>query len=119
MPKEYQRHQRVAIQIQRCIATIIQQNSDPRLVMVTVSDVEVSRDLYHATIFVTMFTENDNDGDFVKTTLSILNHAVPSFRYSLGKMMRLRKLPELRFVYDDTIKRGSHIASLLAEALAK
>ncbi|MDH5777365.1 MAG: 30S ribosome-binding factor RbfA [Gammaproteobacteria bacterium] len=115
MPKEFSRTRRVGEQIQRELAQLIQlEVNDPRLGMVTVSGVDVSKDLAVAKIFISSLNDDDN----VKQTISILTSAAGFLRRELGKRMTTRTVPELRFVYDETTLRGNKLASLIDQAIA-
>lgn len=108
----FTRNERVAGQLRREIAQLIwSEIQDPRLGPVTVTDVEVSRDLSHAKVFVaTSRTET------IKDSLKALRHAAGFLRRRLGQQMRLRSVPELHFEHDDSAERGERIDQLLAEA---
>jgi len=82
---------------------------DKRLGMVTVSDVEVTRDLSVAKVFVSFLGASET----VKQCLATLAHAVPMLRHELGKRTRMRVMPELRFVHDESIERGMRMDALL------
>ena len=100
--REFSRTDRVAQQIQKEIAVILQREiKDPRLGMVTVSAVEVSRDLSYAKVFITVF--NTDDEDTAKQSAKILNEATGYNRSLLGKRIRARIMPELRFVIDNSL----------------
>ncbi|MFY8273182.1 30S ribosome-binding factor RbfA [Pseudoalteromonas sp. SSDWG2] len=110
--REFSRTERVAQQIQKEIAVIIQREvKDPRLGMVTVSAVEVSRDLSYAKIFVTVF--NQEDESKTKQSMRILNDASGYIRSLLGKRIRARIVPELRFVIDTSLMEGMRISNLV------
>ncbi|GAP74951.1 ribosome-binding factor A [Pseudoalteromonas sp. SW0106-04] len=110
--REFSRTERVAQQIQKEIAVIIQREvKDPRLGMVTVSAVEVSRDLSYAKIFVTVF--NQDDDTKAKQSMRILNDASGYIRSLLGKRIRARIIPELRFVIDNSLLEGMRISNLV------
>ncbi|KJZ00801.1 30S ribosome-binding factor RbfA [Pseudoalteromonas ruthenica] len=110
--REFSRTERVAQQIQKEIAVIIQREvKDPRLGMVTVSAVEVSRDLSYAKIFVTVF--NQDDDSKAKQSMRILNDASGYIRSLLGKRIRARIIPELRFVIDNSLLEGMRISNLV------
>ena len=118
MAREFGRPQRVAEQIQRELAILIQRDlKDPRVGMVTVSAVEVSRDLAYATIFVT-FLGND-DPDEIKSALAALQHASGFLRSQLGRIIRMRLTPHLTFKYDESLVRGRELSSLIDEARAR
>ncbi len=115
MAKEFGRADRVAQQIQREIAVILQREvKDPRVGMVTVSDVELTRDLQHAKIFVTFFL---NEVDDIEAGVKTLNDASGYIRILLGKAMKLRVVPEIRFVYDKTLVEGMRISNLVTNTV--
>ncbi len=117
MAKEFGRSQRVAQELQKEIALIIQREiKDPRLgMMVTVSSVEVSRDLAYAKVFVTFL--NDKDEDAVKTGVKALQDASGFIRTLLGKAMRLRIVPELTFFYDNSLVEGMRMSNLVSSVV--
>jgi len=110
MPREFTRSDRVASQIQREMAELIRtQVKAPGLGMVTISEVELSRDLAVAKIFVTFLGNQKPPKDCVKA----LAEYVPALRRELGKRLRVRVLPEIRFAFDDSIERGLRMDALL------
>ncbi|MFA7619207.1 MAG: 30S ribosome-binding factor RbfA [Thiohalomonadaceae bacterium] len=115
MARDYSRTDRIADQIQRELALLIQQEiRDPRLGMVTVSAVELSRDLAVAKVFVSVL----GDAEQAKTALAVLKKAGGFLRHELGRRMIMRVLPELRFVHDTSTERGSHLSALIEQAVA-
>lgn len=116
MAKEFSRTQRVGGQIQRELAQIIQQEvRDPRVGFITISEVEVSRDFGHAKIFVTLL---DPKQDVVET-LRALNKAGGFLRKLLGKRIVMRVVPELHFVYDNSLDTGARVDALLHRVAAE
>ncbi|MDQ1212508.1 ribosome-binding factor A [Pantoea anthophila] len=117
MAKEFGRPQRVSQELQKEIAMILQREiKDPRLgMMVTVSGVEVSRDLAYAKVFVTFL--NDQDEDAVKQGLKALKEASGYIRILLGKAMRLRIVPELTFFYDNSLVEGMRMSNLVTSVV--
>ena len=112
MPREFNRSDRVGAQIQREIAEILRVNvRDPELGMVTLSEVELSRDLAVAKLYVSFLGAKIPSEQCVKR----LNLRVPEFRHALGRLIRMRVLPELRFVFDDSIERGVKMDNLLRQ----
>jgi ribosome-binding factor A len=119
MAKEFSRTQRIGDQIQRELALLIQREiKDPRLGLVTITAVEVSRDLSHAKVFITVMGKDD-DQDAVKDNLRILNDAGGFLRMQLGKAMKLRTVPQLHFNYDASVRRGVELTSLIERAVAE
>lgn len=115
MPREFSRPQRVAAQLQRELAQLIQFCvKDPRVGLVTVSGVEVSRDLSHAKVFVSML---DGKHD-VKDALKGLNSASGFLRSELSKRVKMRAVPNLHFVYDASVENGANLSALIDAAIA-
>ena len=119
MAREFKRTDRVAEQLQRELAQIIQMEvKDPRLGMVTVSAVDISRDLYYATAFVT-FLGIDEDSKSISKAVSILNQAAGFIRSFVGKRMQMRVVPQIKFEFDSSISRGSELSALIKKARDK
>ena len=114
MPKEFERTRRVAEQIQRELAVLIQQElKDPRLGMLTISAVQVSKDMSMAKVFITVFNEEQDRAK----TLEALQHASGFLQHELGRQMSLRIIPKLRFVYDESVVRGAELSALIDKAV--
>ena len=114
MPQDFSRTERVRHQLQREIAVILQREvKDPRVSMVTVSDVEVSRDLAYAKVFVTFFNDDESE---VKQAIKILNDASGFIRSLLGKRIKARVVPELKFHHDTSLNEGIRMSRLVDEA---
>ena len=115
MAQEYPRSERVAGQLRRELPLLIQREvKDPDVGMVSVSDVEVSRDLGSAKVYITALSPEQ-----AETSLKALKRASGFLRSRLGKMLHLRKIPELRFYYDDSLDRGEKMDALIEEATAE
>lgn len=122
MAQEFNRTDRIADQMQRDLAELIRSSlNDPRLGMVTVNQVTVARDLGYSDVYVTLLTAEDLDADDeeVKTTISILNGAAGFLRSELSRMIRLRTIPQLRFHFDASVKRGRQLDQLITKARKK
>lgn len=118
MAKEYSRTQRVADQMQRELAVLIQREvRDPRVGMITVTAAEVSRDLAHAKIFITLM--GDASDEDIALNLVALKDAAGFLRVQLGRVMKLRSIPQLHFHYDESVRRGVHLSSLIERAVAQ
>ncbi len=112
-PRDFNRSERVAGQLRRDLARLIQQEiKDPKVGFVSLSDVEVTRDLSHAKVYITVF-----EPEKAKTSLGALRGAATFLRRRLGQELRLRHVPELHFLHDDSVEQGSHIDGLIAKAL--
>ncbi|EJO4031023.1 30S ribosome-binding factor RbfA [Vibrio cholerae] len=115
MPKEFSRTQRVAQQLQKELAMILQREvRDSRLGMVTISDVEVSRDLAYAKVFVTFLCIGEQTPE---SCLAALREHEVQIRMMLGKQIRLRLTPEIRFYYDNTLVEGMRMSNLVTEVV--
>ena len=113
MPRDFKRSERVAGQLRRDLAKLIQQEiKDPKVGFVSLSDVEVTRDLSHAKVFITVF-----EPEKAQESLKALRHASTFLRLRLGQELRLRHVPELHFVHDDSVEQGGHIDELISKAL--
>ena len=118
MAREFGRPQRVAEQIQRELAMLIQRElKDPRLGMTTVSAVEVSKDLAYAKVFVTFLGRDEPEQ--IKEALEVLVKASGFLRSQLGKSIRMRVTPHLTFQYDESIIRGQKMSTLIDQARAR
>ena len=109
--KSFHRSDRVSAQLRRELGTIVHETvREHGLPSVSVSDVEVTRDLAHAKVFVTALQEERS-----KEAVKALKELAPQMRYQLGKAMKLRHVPELHFHYDDSVDRGERIENLLRD----
>ena len=113
-PRDFKRSERVAGQLRRDLAKLIQQEiKDPEVGFVSLSDVEVTRDLSHAKVFITVF-----EPEKAQESLKALRRASSFLRTRLAKELRLRHVPELHFEHDDSVEKGSHIDELISKALS-
>ncbi len=111
MSKEYSRSLRVAEQIQRELARLIQTEvKDPRLGMVSISEVRVSNDLAHAKVYMTVI---GSDAEGAAESVGILNRTAPYLRHTLGRRLLLRIIPQLHFIYDETLEAGARLSALI------
>lgn len=114
----YKRTDRIADQIQRDLAMLLQREiKDPRVGMVTINSVNVSKDLAYADVYVT-FMGIDEDQN-VQESLEVLDHAAGFLRSLLAKSIQLRIMPRLRFHYDHTIVDGPRMSRLIDQAVAE
>jgi ribosome-binding factor A len=113
MAREFGRSTRVASEMQKELALILQREiADSRLGFITINEVIISKDLASAKIYFTVFNADEtNKRNHVKW----LNELVPMIRHLLAKKMRLRHISELRFYYDDSYDTGMRVAKLLTE----
>ena len=122
MAKEFSRAQRIGDQIQRELAQLIRMEvKDPRLGgLVTITAVEVSRDSSHAKVYVTVMGGEPQEGvDSVAQSTKVLNDASGFLRMHLGRAMKLRSVPNLRFHYDERVIRGAQLSALIERAVSE
>jgi ribosome-binding factor A len=106
--------------MQRELSQLIQREiKDPRVGLVTVTAVEVSRDLSNAKVFVTVMGRDADDAAAVEESRKVLQGAAGFLRMQLGKAMQLRTVPQLRFHYDASIRRGVELSALIERAVAE
>lgn len=120
MEKEFSRSQRVAQEVQKKIAIILQHRiKDPRISTATVSGVDISRDLSYAKVYVTFLKvlATDYNLDQVNNSIKALQNAASYIRTLLGKAMRLRAVPELTFFYDNSLSEGMRMSNLISNVL--
>lgn len=118
MAKTFNRSKRVAQGLQKEIAIILQREvKDPRLGMVTVSDVNVSRDLAYAKVYVTFL--NDNSIEEIEKKMQVLNDMSGFVRSLVGKVMCLRIVPEILFLYDSSLVEGMRMSHLVSNVIHK
>ena len=111
-----QRTQRLGDQIQRDISGLIRQRlRDPRLGMVTISAVKVSPDMGYADIYVTILGKTLDEAP--DEGIAILNAAAGVLRGELGRGLRTRIVPHLRFHHDEVVSRGNRMAALIGETV--
>lgn len=116
MPSEHRRSDRVAEGIREVVATFLTEEAkDPRLVgLVTITGVDVTRDLGHARIFVSVM----GDDEARAATFSGLQSMASHLRSRVGRALRLRHAPQLTFVPDESVAHAARIESLLAQVRA-
>ena len=111
MKRGFDRAQRVADLIQKTLAQMLLEDmSDDRFRLVTITGVNVSRDLSYAKIYVSVLLDED---DKIKQTVEALNRNAKALRYHLAHQVDLRIAPELKFVYDESTAHGFRISSLI------
>ena len=107
---------RVADQIQRDLAEIIAYDlKDPRVGMITITEVQVTPDYAHAKVFFTMLND---DPEAIQNTVTGLSKASGYIRGQLGRRLTIHTLPELHFVHDSSTARGMELSKLIDEANA-
>ena len=117
MAKEYKRTDRVADYLRKELASLIQfQMRDPRVDMVSITDVEVSRDLAYAKVFYTVLGK-DSAEEAAEST-EALNKAAGFMRSQLSKDSNMRMVPQLRFSFDASVGRGRYMEELIEKAVS-
>ncbi len=107
---------RVADQIQRDLSEIVAfELKDPRVGMITITEVTITPDYAHAKVFFTMLSD---DKEAIKNTITGLQKAAPYIRIQLGKRLSIHTLPELHFFHDTSTARGIEMSRLIDEANA-
>jgi len=107
---------RVADQIQRDLAEILASGlKDPRIGMITITEVQITPDYAHAKVYFTMFKD---DKESVKNTIAGLAAAAGFIRNQLGKRLHIHTLPMLHFVHDTSTSRGMEMSLLIDQANA-
>ena len=110
---EPRRPDRVAESIREQVATFLSEGAkDPRIrAVVTVTAVDVTRDLRHANVFVSLMGDDADVASTMQGLASVASH----LRSVLGKTLRLRSAPEIHFKTDESVARASRIEHLLAQ----
>ena len=114
--KEFDRTERIGSELRRGLSAIIRDEvKDPRLKRITLQEVRVSRDLSHAKVFFSCFPLDEGAEEQTR----LLNGGLAGFlRRRLAHRERLRTVPQLKFVHDESIARGEHLSHLIEEAVA-
>ena len=114
MNKGFARSDRVAAQIRRELADLIRTEvKDPRVGLVTLTDVEISPDYAHAKVFFTSMAGEAHAAEIERA----LRHAGGFLRRELGRRIRIHTLPELHFVFDASIEQGNRLSQLIDAAV--
>jgi ribosome-binding factor A len=115
--REFDRTERIGAEMKRALAVLVRdQVKDPRLANITVHEVRVTRDLAHAKVYFTCFPSDED----VQAQERLLNKQLAGFlRHALAQEVRLRLMPQLHFVHDESIAQGEHLSSLIEQAVAQ
>jgi ribosome-binding factor A len=109
--KSFHRTDRVSAQLRRELGTLVHEAvREHGLPSLSVSDVEVTRDMAHAKVWVTAL-QPERSAEAVKA----LKALAPELRYQLAHAVKMRHVPELHFHYDESVDRGERIENLLRE----
>jgi len=113
MPREFARHQRLSAQMLRVLSEVLRfESKDPRLADVSLTAVDLSRDLSVARIFFSLLNPDDDP----QPAIEGLERATGFLRSKLGAELQVRHVPELRFEHDDSIAHGAQISHLIDRA---
>jgi ribosome-binding factor A len=109
--REYNRSDRIAAEMRREVSLVVHEAvRNGELPSVSVSEVEVTRDVSLARVYVTARVAAEG-----AAAVKLLNEHAKEFRHELAKTLKLRHMPELRFAYDDSVDRGERIEQLLRD----
>jgi len=115
MPRDFPRSRRIAEQIQRELSDIIRvELKDPRVGMITLTDVEMTPDNAHAKVFFTVLGQQSR----IDEAASGLQHASGYLRSQLAQRIKIRVVPQLHFEYDASVERGIRLSQLIDAAVA-
>ncbi len=118
MPREFTRSDRVSDAIQRILGQVIAQEiRDPRIGLVNINAVTVTRDMAYAKVFVT-FVGAESEQESLAAA-SVLNKASGFLRGFIAKELIMRSVPKLQFIYDKTAIRGQELSYLIERAIAE
>ena len=115
MPKDFPRSDRLASQIHRELSTLIRTSlKDPRLAQPSILDVKVTRDLSLAKVYFSVLNPEDSE-----STQEALSHAAGFLQREIGRVIKARITPKLKFIFDDTDIRGRTMDELIDSVIAK
>ncbi len=113
MPREFLRSERMAEQLRRELAEIVQDEiKDPRVGFLSFTEVRMSRDLSHAVVYCSVL-----NSEGLQESVDVLNRAVGFIRRSIARRIRARIVPTLKFVADQSLIRGAEMDELISEAI--
>jgi ribosome-binding factor A len=113
--KGFSRRDRISEQIRRELAEVIRTElRDPRVGMISLTDVEVSADYAHAKVFFSSLAGSDS----LDVVQAGLQNAAGFLRSELGKRISIHMTPQLHFVFDESLERGAQLSKLISEAAA-
>jgi len=113
--KSFSRKERVSEQIRRELAELIRTElKDPRVGMISITDVEVTADYAHAKVFFSSMSGSENLAEI----MTGLEKSSGFLRRELGKRISIHTTPQLHFVFDQSLERGADLSKLIQEAVA-
>jgi len=114
MPREFSRNQRLGTEVLRALSELLRmETKDPRLEGVSLTMVDLSRDLSVARVYFSLLDPADSP----EPALEGLGKAAGFLRGKLGRAIKVRHVPELRFVHDDSAAQSDKISQLIDSAL--
>lgn len=114
MPREYSRSQRLGTEVLRTLSELLRfETKDPRLANVSLTSVELSRDLSIARVYFSILDPNDS----IEPVREGLDRATGFLRSKLGKSLQIRHVPELRFMHDDSAAESDRMNQMINRAL--
>lgn len=115
--KEFDRTERIGAELKRVLSTLVRDEvRDPRLANITVHEVRVTRDLAHAKVYFTCFPSDEQAAEQAR----LLNGRLAGFlRHALSQRVLLRTIPQLHFVFDESIGKGERLAALISQAVGQ
>lgn len=120
MAREFARTDRIADAIKRSLAGFIQHEiRDPRVGMVNINSVDVTRDLAFAKVYVSFVGRDEADEQECDESVKVLNGAAGFLRSLLAKEMNIRTTPKLTFFYDKTALTGQRLSGLIDRAISQ
>jgi len=113
--KSFSRKERVSEQIRRELAELIRTElKDPRVGMISITEVEVTADYAHAKVFFSSMSGSENLAEI----MTGLEKSSGFLRRELGKRISIHTTPQLHFVFDQSLERGADLSKLIQEAVA-
>jgi ribosome-binding factor A len=112
--RDFPRARRVEGELQRRLAELLRREvKDPRVALVTITTVEVSPDLGHAKVYYGVLGREPS-----ADVQEGLDHAAGFLRARLGRILKMRQVPEIHFQADEMIEKAAHLTSLIDQAVA-
>lgn len=117
MPQKVDRTQRLAEQIRRELAALVGENiSHPHASFLSITAVRITRDLSYGKVYITHIIQDEKER---AELLRLLNAKAKTFQNQLFKKLTIRKIPELTFLYDNSVEYGAKMEVLLSNLVKK
>lgn len=114
MPREFKRHERLGNEVLRTLSELLRfETKDPRLQRVSLTSLDLSRDLSVARVYFSLLDPDESP----EPVLEGLERASGFLRSRLGRSLKIRHVPELRFAHDDSAEHGAKLSELIDRAL--